>query len=232
MLGHIKTIDLWGDSVLKGVIFDENRRRYTRLEENNAVNVLENFGLDIRNNTKFGLTAPKARDLMERALNKGMDSQVAVMEFGGNDCDFNWREVSEHPDVEHKSNTPLEAFRQCIVDMVGLLRGKGILPVLMNLPPIDAKKYFTWISKGLNPRNILAWLGDVQRIYRHHECYNISVMSLAGSLGCDLIDIRQPFLLQKNYSSFLCEDGIHPNREGHVLMQKTLGIYAQEKLLL
>ena len=231
MLAHIKKIDLWGDSVLKGVIYDEDRKRYTRLEDNNAVRVLEDFGLDIRNNTRFGLTAPKAKDLMERALDKGMDSELAVIEFGGNDCDFNWREVSEHPDIEHKPNTPIEFFRQCIVDMVSLLRKKGIIPVLMNLPPIDAIKYFSWISKGLNPKNILAWLGDVQRIYRHHECYNISVMSLAGSLGCDLIDIRQPFLLQNNYSSFICEDGIHPNREGHALMQKTLGKYAREKLI-
>lgn len=231
MLERIKKIDVWGDSVLKGVIYDESRGKYTRLEENNAVHVLKDFGLDIRNNTRFGLTAPKARDLMERALENGMDSQVAVIEFGGNDSDFNWREVSEHPELEHKSNTSIDTFKKCIVEMVDLLRKKGILPVLINLPPIDAKKYFKWISKGLNPKNILTWLGDVQMIYRYHECYNLSIMSLAGNLGCDLIDIRQPFLLQKNYSRFLCEDGIHPNKEGHALMQKALGEYAQKRFL-
>ena len=65
---RIRKIDIWGDSVLKGIIYD--RGRYTRLREDNAVNGLKSMGVDIRNNSHFGLTAPKARDLMARELEK------------------------------------------------------------------------------------------------------------------------------------------------------------------
>lgn len=227
MIEKIKKIDVWGDSVLKGIIYDKSRGRYTRLREENAVHGLKNMGLDIRNNSHFGLTAPKARDLMIRALDKGIDCEVAVIEFGGNDCDYNWKEVSKHPEKEHICNTPLDLFKQCIIDMVGLLKKKNIRPVLMNLPPIDSVRYFKWISRGLNPKNILNFLGDVHRIYRHHECYNLCVMSLASGLGCDLIDVRQPFLMQKDYSQFLCEDGIHPNQRGHALIQAVMSDYVK-----
>lgn len=227
MFEKIRRIDVWGDSVLKGVIYDKSRGKYTRLREENAVYALKNLGLDIRNNSHFGLTAPKARDMMFRALEQGIDSQAAVIEFGGNDCDFNWKEVSEHPEKEHRCHTPLDLFKQCIIDMVNLLRKKNIRPVLMNLPPIDSVRYFKWISRDLNAKNILNWLGDVHRIYRHHECYNLCIMSLAGSLGCDLIDVRQPFLMQKNYTRFLCEDGIHPNQDGHALIRSVMSDYVK-----
>ena len=134
--------------------------------------------------------------------------------------------MSENPEKEHRCKTPLDQFRQCIIDMVGMLRKKTIRPVLVNLPPIDPERYFKWITRGLNSQNILNWLGDVHHIYRHHECYNLCIMSLAGSLGCDLIDIRQPFLLQNDYTLFLCEDGIHPNQRGHELIRTVMREYA------
>lgn len=224
-------IDVWGDSVLKGVIYDKNRGKYTRLKEENAVYGLKNLGLDIRNNSHFGLTAPKARDMMARKLEKGIDCQYAIIEFGGNDCDYNWKEVSEHPEKEHICHTPLDEFKQCIMDMVSMLKKKNIRPVLVNLPPIDPERYFRWITRGLNARNILSWLGDVHHIYRHHECYNLCIMGLAGSLGCDLMDIRQPFLMQKDYTQFLCEDGIHPNQRGHALIQTAMSDYMKNMAL-
>jgi lysophospholipase L1-like esterase len=55
-------------------------------------------------------------------------------------------------------------------------------------------------------------------------------MTMANKLGCELIDVRQPFLAQKQYCRFLCEDGIHPNQEGHLLMKKAFNAFAMEKL--
>ncbi len=228
----IKHIEVWGDSVLKGVIYDENRRKYKRLEQNTALDKMVELGLDVKNNTKFGLTAPKARNLMLSALEKGVEAEVAIIEFGGNDCDFKWAEVAEHPDREHMPNTALEVFKTCIADMVQALRGHGIKPILMNLPPIHSEKYFAWISRGLNPQAILSWLGDKELIYRHHESYSLAVMEIARSFACDLIDVRQPFLLKRDYFNYLCEDGIHPNAKGHALMNQAFSDYANVKLLI
>ena len=39
------------------------------------------------------------------------------------------------------------------------------------------------------------------------------------------MDIRQPFLIQKDYTRFLCEDGIHPNQRGHELIRTVISEY-------
>lgn len=232
MKSVFRRIEVWGDSVLKGVIYDEKRQRYTHLEENVALLSLKDLGLEVNNRTRFGMTAPKAHKLMEEALKKGLEAEAAVIEFGGNDSDFDWETVANEPHKEHAPKTPIDVFKQCITDMVKLLRSFNIKPVLMNLPPIDAVRYFSWITRnGLNESNILAWLGDVQHIYRFHECYSLSIMSLANSLGCDIIDVRQPFLLKKDFNRYLCEDGIHPNRAGYELIRQSIQEYGSSKLL-
>lgn len=228
MFKVIKKINIWGDSILKGVIYDEIRKKYTTLKENNATLISKNTGLDIKNNARFGLTAPKARNLMLAALEKGVDCEAAIIELGGNDSDFNWAEVAQEPDKEHIPNTPLDVFRSCITDMVNALKKHNIIPVLVNLPPIDAEKYFAWITRdGLDGSRILRWLGDVQRIYRYHECYSLAITNLARTLNCHLIDVREAFLLEVNYSRYLCLDGIHPNSEGHKLMNKVFSEYVR-----
>lgn len=223
----IKRIEVWGDSVLKGVIYDETRKKYRRIENSLAMDKITGLGLDIRNNSKFGMTAPKARNLMLSALEKGIDAEAAIIEFGGNDCDFKWAEVAAEPNKEHLPNTPLSMFKECITDMVKALRQNGIKPILVNLPPIHSGKYFNWISKGLDAGAILKWLGDKELIYRHHESYSLTVVNLAQGLSCNFIDVRQPFLLKRDYYNYLCEDGIHPNEKGHVLLNQTLEDYAK-----
>lgn len=226
MFDVIGKINIWGDSVLKGVIFDEIRNKYTTLEDDSASLVSKDLGLEIKNNARFGLTAPKAEKLLLSALEKGVDCQTAIIELGGNDSDFNWVNVAENPDMEHQPNTTLEAFKSSITNMVEALRKHNIVPVLVNLPPIDAEKYFTWITRsGLDKDKILKWLGDVQRIYRYHECYSLAVTKLARTLNCHFIDIRSAFLLEVNYTRYLCIDGIHPNSEGHKLMNKVFNDY-------
>lgn len=225
MLNMIKKVQVWGDSVLKGIIYDEKRNRYKRLEEKTAIDKIAELGMDVINKTKFGMTAPKAKDLMMKELQKGIDAQMAIIEFGGNDCDFKWKEVAENPEKEHSPNTTLEMFKACITDMVQALRQYNITPVLVNLPPIHSQKYFNWISRGLNQNAISRWLGDIELIYRHHESYSVAIMNLAKRMSCDLIDVRSPFLQKRDYYNYLCEDGIHPNEKGHKLINQIMSEY-------
>ncbi|HBR01787.1 MAG TPA: SGNH/GDSL hydrolase family protein [Ruminiclostridium sp.] len=231
MFNMTKNIAVWGDSVLKGIIYDAGRHKYKYLERDGAVEKMAQLGMDVKNNAKFGMTAPKARKLMLNALEKGVDADMAILEFGGNDCDFKWADVAEQPDREHQPNTTLEVFKNCIADMVQALRNHGITPILMNLPPIHSEKYFNWISKGLNGEAILKWLGDKELIYRHHESYSLAIMNLSIALSCDLIDVRQPFLMHRDYYNYLCEDGIHPNEQGHEIINQTLFDFARSKLI-
>lgn len=220
------TFYLWGDSVLKGVIFDEARSRYSLLKNNCTSMFSKLTGIKIINRAKMGYTVGKGLELLINDLKGDVNCEAALLEFGGNDCDFQWEEISKNPDTAHQPKTSLTDFRVDIKKMINLLREKNITPVLVNLPPIDSDKYFDFISKGLNPQNILHWLGEKKYIYNWHEQYSVSIEQIATECDCNIIDIRSSFMIQPEYSSYLCVDGIHPNEKGHNLIREVFLNYA------
>lgn len=216
------SICIFGDSVSKGVVFDSSLKKYTLLKDSFVNRIRSRVGIAIKNYSKFGCTVTKGLELLLRHKSELKQYDYTVFEFGGNDCDFNWREVSSSPDGEHCPNTPVPVFEQKYADLISEVQKSGSHPVLLTLPPIDAKRYFAWISRGLNARGILSWLGDVDRIYRYHEMYNLAVCRLAKEFSVPLIDISSAFLEKPNYQKLLCEDGIHPNKQGHELIGQTI----------
>jgi len=98
----------------------------------------------------------------------------------------------------------------------------GGRPVFLNLPPIDPRRYFQWASKGLNKKNILAFLGEIETIYKWQEMYSKVIEELATDGKVPLIDIRSGFMNKKNFSYYLCADGIHPNEKGHMLISRAI----------
>jgi lysophospholipase L1-like esterase len=216
------SICIFGDSVCKGVVFDSARKKYQFLKDNFAAMFSRVTGISVSNYSTFGSTLPKGEKTVERHLGELHDFDSILLEFGGNDCDFNWKEVSERPEVIHLPNTPFEAFSEQYREMICTVRQKGGKPILLTLPPLDAERYFRWVSAGLDGGNILKWLGDVNRIYRWQEYYNMAVCRVAAELHAPLLDIRSAFLEQRDYNALLCEDGIHPNEKGHKLISSVL----------
>lgn len=216
-----KKIALWGDSLMKGIVWDEDRRRYCLSHTKAAENAAKKIGIELKNYAKMGCTSTKGMQILQRNLEKEELPFAALIEFGGNDCDFHWAEVAENPQLTHLPNTTLANFEMQIREMVCLLREKGIGVILTTLVPNHAERYFSFITRdGLNGENILDWLGDVQHIYRWHERYNARVEKVARELKCPLIDLREAFLDCWHYEDYLCEDGIHPNEKGYQLMEE------------
>ena len=58
-----KGIQVWGDSVLKGVVFDSVRNRYCILKENAVSQVAKAIRLPLYNCARMGSTAPQAFEL-------------------------------------------------------------------------------------------------------------------------------------------------------------------------
>lgn len=216
----------FGDSIMKGVIFDAIRGRYTILKNSFARIISHRPGLTVENHAKFGCTIKAGREIIDKYAGSLADYKYIALEFGGNDCDFNWAEVSANPDTEHLPNTPIAEFEAEYCEIIDKVAESGSKPVIFSLPPLDAQKYFTWISKNLNPRNILKWLGDIEHIYRWHEMYNLTVVRLAAIKNVTLIDIRKAFLESRAFPRLLCEDGIHPSEEGHALISKVISGYS------
>lgn len=218
----IHSVCIFGDSVAKGVIFDAVKNKYRLLKESFANIVERQQNISIMNLARFGCTVSMGSEILKRHEKELAQYDYTVLEFGGNDCDYNWAEVSEDPLRLHQCNTPIPQFRQKYLELIDRVRRNGGRPVLLNLPPIDPKRYFRWISKELDRKNIMKFLGEVETIYHWQEMYSKAVEELAAAEKIPLIDIRSGFLNKKNFSDYLCADGIHPNEKGHLLISKTI----------
>lgn len=227
---------LYGDSISKGVVYDESREKYVLLEESYP-NLLQNKlkGV-VHNAAKFGNTILRAAGKLQNdVLKKKPD--IVIIEFGGNDCDFKWEEIAENPQGTHLPNTDFSIFQKSLRSLIDLFNSTGIIPVLMTIPPLDADRYFKWISKNSAAigGKILEWLGSVSKIYWWQERYNSAILNIAQETGTRWIDIRSAFLKHPDFRQFLCIDGIHPNEKGHRLIAEKIMEYissSQHKYLL
>ncbi|MDP4177765.1 MAG: SGNH/GDSL hydrolase family protein [Bacillota bacterium] len=220
---------LYGDSITKGIVYDNEKCRYKPIKENFSSIVADKFKGTIYNAGRFGNTIIRGLNKMYiEVLKKTPD--IVLIEFGGNDCDYKWDDIAQNPDIDHNPNTDISEFRKSLMVMVDQLKNANIIPILMTLPPLDSSKYFKWVSKGnpLAEKNILHWLGTEDRIYTWQKSYSEMISEVAEKTKTTIIDIRKAFLNYGDYSKLLCKDGIHPNPEGHSLMAKVFLNFIQE----
>ena len=92
-----RQVTLLGDSILKGIQVDLGDRRYRTHNEINVEALESEFQLSIHNDAHFGATVRKGSRLLDRMLARKLPCDMMVMDFGGNDCDFRWKEIAEDP---------------------------------------------------------------------------------------------------------------------------------------
>ena len=216
----MKQIFLFGDSILKGVTYSEEAGRHKLVPD--RFSVLAEQGRIVKNCSIMGATVTEGLTMLRRKLTEPAADTAVLLEFGGNDCDHRWADISADPTAQHLPKTPLEHFIHQYEDLVAFAREKGAAVYICNLVPLDAEKYMRWIAKGLNYDTILGWLGDPSMLYRWHEFYSRTTEKLAEKLACPLIDLRQPFLMSHRYRDLLSGDGIHPTPAGHALIEETV----------
>jgi lysophospholipase L1-like esterase len=197
------------------------RKKYAVLKDSFA-NRLGREGLCVANHARFGCTVTEGMKILLRYREALGACDLTLLEFGGNDCDYNWEEVSRDPARTHDCKTPIAAFPARYKDLIDAVLANGGRPMLLTLPPVDEHRYFDWISKGLNADNILKFLGTARTIFTWQEKYSGIVRTLAESCHVPLVDIRAGFLALRDYRAGLCEDGIHPNGTGHRLIFEIL----------
>lgn len=218
-----RVISIFGDSILKGVRMLAGTTRYGTTNDIDLESIAQQHDWVLDNRSRFGCTIQKGELLLNRQLEKGETPAAVLLEYGGNDADFCWREVSARPLDEHLPNTPLPVFTETLRRMVCTLRAHGVKPVLSTLPPISSERYLDWITRdGLSKENILTWLGDANAIYRYQENYSRAIERLAGELNCFLVDLRSAFLEKRVLLPYLCADGIHPSDAGQKLIHDVL----------
>lgn len=219
----MKNILAFGDSVIKGITYQNNR--YHQNPERFTAFLEERWGIHIENKGQMGSTVlrlQKAIDRSERYL-KDTEYDTVFLLYGGNDCDFDWQAISEAPSGTHICKTAPDQFSHEYINGINQLKAYGKKIYLLSLPPIDAERYFGFITKGRDGDAIRSWLhGDISLLMQWHETYNLAVFQIGLATAVPVLDISSCFLSKPNYSRFICDDGIHPNSEGHRLMADTI----------
>ena len=215
-----------GDSITKGVVLNE-QNRYSAADQCFLDIISNELDLRIDNYGKFGCTVGYGNSVIERHTEDIADSDYTFIEYGGNDCDFDWMKIAQDPHGEHKARTPLEEFTEELSSLVAKIRELGSVPVLISLPPILSDTYFSFFSRSMSDEqknNIKEWLGgDIGIISRWHESYNRALFQVANQTRTQIIDITTPFdTFRGDLTSLNCADGIHPNARGHKLIAHSI----------
>lgn len=215
-----------GDSISRGVVYDEEKGKYTVLDDGFVSLVQTHLKGLVHNVSRFGSTLIRGIGKLGSEIAK-QQPDVVLIEYGGNDCDFVWKDIAAHPDQTHVPQTELDKFEETLSQTVASLKEQKIEPVLMSLPPLNADSYLKWVSQQ-DPQTegiILKWLGSVTKIYWWQERYSAAIVRVAELTKTKWIDIRGAFLRRPDFGSLICRDGIHPNQAGHRLMAETVVAY-------
>ena len=158
-------IAVFGDSLMKGTLPDEQLRYHFHTDLFEAP--LAGLHAKVTNKSVFGATSRKGVTLVQRDLARGHRYDWALVEYGGNDCNYDWPDVAAHPEQDHDPVVLADEFRANMTAIVQMLREAGIRPIFTTLPPIDEVKYLACIDhNGASAAGVMQWLGDVRRIYR------------------------------------------------------------------
>ncbi|MCL1913713.1 MAG: SGNH/GDSL hydrolase family protein [Eubacteriaceae bacterium] len=216
-------ISVFGDSIGKGVILDNVAGRYKALK----LELLEPLSrykekINYSNYAKFGHTITKGMSLIERYQAEISSYDYVILEYGGNDCNFQWNVVAQDPCKDHEPNTPLDKFIETYKSVIEKIQATGSQPVMLTLPPLNAKNFFKAVTKGIDANSIKKFMVTEDRIYRWQEMYNLAVVKLAKKLSVPIIDIRSEFLHRADFEELIGEDGMHPSKKGYELIVKTV----------
>ena len=208
----------YGDSIGRGVVFDEERQRYGYTDHSFTHLLEERQGIEVKNRCRFGCTSGKGLSIMQAEADHMAEFDYVAIMYGGNDSDYDWPTVAEDPLGPVQAKTTVLEYEENLRQMIELVRASGSTPVLLSMIPLDPDKYFRWISQKSSPEGLMKFLGKPLRLYRGNEMYILALFRQSALCNVPLIDVCTPFLCSRDFDDLLCRDGIHPTDKGHALI--------------
>ena len=207
-----------GDSIIKGVVLniESNGKLHYALSDRNIVDQVANkTNYEAINLGKMGCTIEAGEKILDRHLGDIENAQYALLCYGGNDSDYNWRAIAQSPRGEHQPKTPISIFEKTYARIIDKVRQAGLTPIVMSMPAMDAERYyqfFTSVFSDEEKRNVSRWLKNgTDAIWAGHELYNDAIKRVAAATDAILVDVSRAFSQPDKY---LCIDGIHVNAMG------------------
>ena len=224
-MSKIKVIAL-GDSLTKGVILTD-KNKYSIAEDSYLDIIGRETDMQIANYGRFGATIQTGENMVDMYSDLIADSEYTFVEYGGNDCDFDWIKIADSPCGDYAPKTTLKDFKKQFIGLLSKIKELGSKPIIISLPPILSSTYFSFLSRLMSEEqkeNIIGWLGgDTGIITRWHEAYNRELFIIAKESQTPIIDITTAFdTYRGDICTLFCADGIHPNSKGHKLIASTI----------
>ena len=125
-----------GDSIIKGVVMnvEETGRMHYALADHSIAELLASSKhMEAVNLGKMGCTIEAGERILDHHLPSIENAEYAILCYGGNDSDYNWRAIAANPQAEHHPKTAIGVFEKTYARIIGKVRAAGITPVVMSL---------------------------------------------------------------------------------------------------
>lgn len=222
---HMKLV-VFGDSILKGVITIPESKNLFDVTQNDSLSLAQKeLGFEMDNRSIYGNITSKGLVKLQKFLEKGGKADFCIIEFGSNDCDYDWNVFPEGqpaPDfAEINPKVQFDEYLANLTQMTGLCRAHKITPVIMNLIPYVCDRWFKTIAKAHNETAMLEFLhGTPDTLGKNQQRYQNALMEFASTSNIQTIDAWTLFTNTQNSATLMCDDGIHPNEDGYKLLSK------------
>ena len=220
MQNGIEKISVYGDSILKGAVTGtDSGHLFDIIDDNSLALAQKALGFELNNQSVFGNIVTKSQRKLMKDIERGCVGDIAIIESGGNDCDYDWNIVCQNPEGENQMRVPLSDFLRIYEEMINACRENKITPVMMTMPALVQDWWYEHICTSYDKASVEKFTGgQADVLYHNHEIYNFHLISLAHRLNVQLIDMRLAILESGKHREFMCRDGIHPNPDGYSFM--------------
>lgn len=202
---------VFGDSILKGVITIPNSGKLFDTTENDSLTLAQKeLGFELDNRSIYGNITSKGLLKLQKFFDKGESADFCVIEFGSNDCDYDWGTLVQ--------KVPLEDYLANLTAMVKLCREHKVTPLMMGLIPYVCDDWFKTIIKGHDEAAILNFLGgSAETLGKNQLIYK---NAQADFVQKNTVQFLDPWTIFQGHKELMCYDGIHPNEEGYQQLSK------------
>lgn len=226
-----KILVCFGDSFTKGKVLDPKDKDFRMIEENFPA-LLGKKLLDFKI-INAGVNDNTTIDALVR-INSDVLSKKAthvVILFGGNDVRIDWFRLVINKFKNPKSKVSIKDFKVNLKKIANLCKKNKIVPIFMTLPPMDIDKFLNRLNSMFGSRLVegIKKHNGVKRIANGYNKYSDMIKKITKEQSLPVIYLREIFLKQKNWSSLISEDGVHPSSRGHRFIAKVI---LDSKLLL
>ena len=202
---------VFGDSILKGVITIPNSGKLFDTTENDSLTLAQKeLGFELDNRSIYGNITSKGLLKLQKFFDKGESADFCVIEFGSNDCDYDWGTLVQ--------KVPLEDYLANLAAMVKLCREHKVTPLMMGLIPYICDDWFKTIIKGQDEASILNFLGGTSETLGKNQL--VYKNAQADFVQKNKVQFLDPWQIFQGHKELMCYDGIHPNEEGYKLLSQ------------